>query len=551
MFGNQSKSTQGNNDGAEVSSSSRKLSNRPERLVRPPNAFILFNKELRNKLKQANPHMQVAEISKAIGGQWRALDDSERQKYVEAARDIKAALKDKHPNSMYIRRSKSDIADTGQLWLPKNRHVDANDTDDPTSATAFPSTLRVSHTRINGQKASLKGQKKRYDKNPQAPRHPLSGYMFYLKEARRDAMHEHPGSTVGAISKIIAEQWKNMTSVQRSPWNRKAEEDKARYAREMKQFAALGIAPLGRGIRHKYKPSDATHKATSAEASNTSVATSPAKEVPNSIVFVPETMNHATMPMKRKSAPSVQTRKWTNPMPTFNDTEVTPKRTKSVHVRSATQRTMLAQNTHMTYNASQTPFPPGEYDQMQPGTTNYINQMMYDKDKYTITPSDHLCMPLQASSQNMLFIPGCRQDQPLAPSSHLGSTTPAFSGHVPRHQPLGGTNSYTSLSTSPYSFLNMSNSTLEPRLALPYPSTMDKYPYVSTAPPNIMPSNAKPHMVYPVYHPQPASQTPFPTNAPYSAYPLPYPAEPSLPSSQYMHETGLLDGQTNFPVPGP
>jgi HMG (high mobility group) box len=44
-----------------------------ERLKRPPNAYLLFNRDTRHKLLESMPHLTVAEISKQIGERWKAL----------------------------------------------------------------------------------------------------------------------------------------------------------------------------------------------------------------------------------------------------------------------------------------------------------------------------------------------------------------------------------------------------------------------------------------------------------------------------------------------
>jgi hypothetical protein len=44
-----------------------------EKLKRPPNAYLLFNRDMRRKLLKQSPKMTVAEISKEVGDWWKAL----------------------------------------------------------------------------------------------------------------------------------------------------------------------------------------------------------------------------------------------------------------------------------------------------------------------------------------------------------------------------------------------------------------------------------------------------------------------------------------------
>lgn len=49
--------------------------NQQEKLKRPPNAYLLFNRDMRRKLLKQSPKMTVAEISKEVGDWWKALPD--------------------------------------------------------------------------------------------------------------------------------------------------------------------------------------------------------------------------------------------------------------------------------------------------------------------------------------------------------------------------------------------------------------------------------------------------------------------------------------------
>ena len=83
-----------------------------------------------------------------------------------------------------------------------------------------------------------RGRKKKRYRHPTAPKHPMSGFLFFLAAVRPEVARQYPGSTVGPISKVIASQWRDMTDEARIPWLQMAEQDKARYAREMRVYTA-------------------------------------------------------------------------------------------------------------------------------------------------------------------------------------------------------------------------------------------------------------------------------------------------------------------------
>ncbi|KAI9010847.1 high mobility group box domain-containing protein [Phycomyces nitens] len=254
----------------------------PTRVTRPPNAFLLFNKEMRKQLKDQNPTMKVAEISKEIGSRWKCLGQTEKSRYVAEAERLKDDQRSLHPNAMYIRRSKAELVKAGHYTRPKMKNrpafVDQSSNIVPTgnylpeqsSAPALPRSTRSPRKR------------QRRDKNSATPKHPLSAYMWYLTEVRPSTMRAYPGSTVGQISKLCADQWNAMTESEQMPWKTKAHADKERYAREMQVYAAQIDHPMGRGTRQKYRSAAAASAAASAAAATTNSAANTPK-TPSSV----------------------------------------------------------------------------------------------------------------------------------------------------------------------------------------------------------------------------------------------------------------------------
>lgn len=75
---NNSNNTNTSNEGRAITTSpSTTQTNNPRetpiRVTRPPNAYLLFNKEMRKILKDQDPTMKVAEISKEVGSRWKNM----------------------------------------------------------------------------------------------------------------------------------------------------------------------------------------------------------------------------------------------------------------------------------------------------------------------------------------------------------------------------------------------------------------------------------------------------------------------------------------------
>lgn len=75
-------------------------------------------------------------------------------------------------------------------------------------------------------------KKKRADES--LPKHPMSGYLHFAKKMRPIMKREKPEARLVDISREIGLRWRSMTPQEMQPWIDMSNQDKARYAQEMK-----------------------------------------------------------------------------------------------------------------------------------------------------------------------------------------------------------------------------------------------------------------------------------------------------------------------------
>ncbi|KAL0092804.1 high mobility group box domain-containing protein [Phycomyces blakesleeanus] len=217
----------------------RKYNEEPERLKRPPNAYLLFNRFMRSKLLKVNPNLSVAEISKSVSAQWKELSEKERKPYNQEASRLKQEHMDMHPNFVYTRRSKAELEKAGHRTRPSQKRKDmmlkAEALGQGEASTASSSS---SKTTPQLKVRDPRGRKKKRLTHPTAPKHPMSGFLFFAGSVRQEIALQRPSASVGDVSKIIAGKWRELTDAERNPWCLRATEDKGRYAREMQEFMA-------------------------------------------------------------------------------------------------------------------------------------------------------------------------------------------------------------------------------------------------------------------------------------------------------------------------
>ncbi|KAJ1343469.1 hypothetical protein BSLG_001967 [Batrachochytrium salamandrivorans] len=91
------------------------------------------------------------------------------------------------------------------------------------------------HQRQHSTEIMVSPPKKRTraPKEPGAPKHPTSAFLYFLSDVRPSYTLKYPGSTVGPISRMIAADWKALSEETRSTYLEKADHDRERYRSEM------------------------------------------------------------------------------------------------------------------------------------------------------------------------------------------------------------------------------------------------------------------------------------------------------------------------------
>ncbi len=93
--------------------------------------------------------------------------------------------------------------------------------------------------------------KPKKEKDPNAPKRPTCAYFLFMNDRRKTLKSEKPDAGMGEQTKIMTEEWKNLTEKQKKKWDDLAAKDKERYQKEM---AEAGLAKPAKDENEVKKP---------------------------------------------------------------------------------------------------------------------------------------------------------------------------------------------------------------------------------------------------------------------------------------------------------
>ncbi|KAI8112164.1 hypothetical protein M9434_003488 [Picochlorum sp. BPE23] len=85
--------------------------------------------------------------------------------------------------------------------------------------------------------AAVKKTKAKKQKDPNAPKKPMSAYFFFMADVRPKTKADNPDAGVAELGKIMGAEWNKIKETAAADkYKEKATADKARYEKEMKKY---------------------------------------------------------------------------------------------------------------------------------------------------------------------------------------------------------------------------------------------------------------------------------------------------------------------------
>ncbi|XP_071518309.1 high mobility group protein DSP1-like [Panulirus ornatus] len=162
-------------------------------------AYAFFVQTCRTEHKRQHPdeNVQFAEFSRQCSERWKTMSEKEKKKFHDMADQDKA-------------RYDSEM----RFYVPS------------------PGGRRGRRGRANKAK------------DPNKPKRALSAFFYYANEERAKVRAANPDFSVGEVAKELGRQWNELTEGEKIKFEKQAEEDRARYDREMTVYKSGGGSPF-------------------------------------------------------------------------------------------------------------------------------------------------------------------------------------------------------------------------------------------------------------------------------------------------------------------
>mmetsp|Transcript_5702 Transcript_5702/g.8270 ORF Transcript_5702/g.8270 Transcript_5702/m.8270 type:complete len:218 (-) Transcript_5702:103-756(-) len=104
--------------------------------------------------------------------------------------------------------------------------------------------------------APKKRKSRKKKKDPKKPKRNMSACFLYFQAFRPQVRAENPDAKFADIAHILSAQYKALTDKQKKKWEKKAEEEKARYLKEMESYVPPDDSDSDDGGKKKKKKKD-------------------------------------------------------------------------------------------------------------------------------------------------------------------------------------------------------------------------------------------------------------------------------------------------------
>ena len=161
----------------------------PDAPKRPKSGYLFFCEEKRSEYKKANLNASATELTSILGKAWKSLTDEEKMPFLNKAQEAKLGYK----NAMDLYKRPSD------------------------------------------QEIDQKKKNKKL-KDPNAPKRPMTAFLFFCKDNRKDVKSEFPDLKPTEVTSKLGEMWSSLEEKKKKKFLSLADKAKNQYEDAKKKY---------------------------------------------------------------------------------------------------------------------------------------------------------------------------------------------------------------------------------------------------------------------------------------------------------------------------
>ncbi|KAF6200455.1 hypothetical protein GE061_004898 [Apolygus lucorum] len=210
-------------------------------IKRPRTAYIFFSMDRRQMVMREHPNSSFAETTRILGRMWAKLTTQEKGKYTKRAEADKRRY-EREIKKIPIRRPHGAYTlFVREQW--KNRNLDVSFTSYSKEVANRWSNMNerektIWHERAEREKSRIVLESPRSAPIPkrkkQSTKRPRTAFIFFCMDKRQMVLRENPNSSFAETARILGNMWTQLTSSEKETYTKRAEADKKRYEREIK-----------------------------------------------------------------------------------------------------------------------------------------------------------------------------------------------------------------------------------------------------------------------------------------------------------------------------
>jgi len=233
----------------ETDKKGKKAKKDPEAPKRSLSSYMYFTTDKRESVTKANADASPTQIMTILGGLWNNLEKGKNgkngtKKYDNLAAKDKVryeAEKATYDDMIAERKAQAELENAEYLKQEKKEAMELLKTVRDANTAIATEVAKASATTddmsiISDITTNTKTKKKK--KDPNAPKHPVSSYLFFCNGNRAAIKLQMPEATYQELLVEVGRQWKDLTEKKKEKYTKMASLDKARYAKEMEKYTA-------------------------------------------------------------------------------------------------------------------------------------------------------------------------------------------------------------------------------------------------------------------------------------------------------------------------